>query len=90
VGEGAGVDFYEIQREAVEELESSPDPEAMFDVSLEHLEIETRGRDVSAAVYRWLQVTLPRARAFVRPGLDEPEEVARLEVEEGRSESRQN
>jgi hypothetical protein len=177
-----GIDLEAIQREAEEELKNSPDPDTLFVVPLEHLELETRARDFAAALWKWmepitddqyrahqpLQVlghfgifvagkiyralmglkdgndddrsdalgsakvallgleemraacgalaatgvlpkakkddfverlewlmatldsTLPRARAFVRPGLDEPEEVTRLEVEEGRSESRQS
>jgi hypothetical protein len=50
-----GLDFKEIQREAMEELENSADPDAMFEVSLEHLELETRGRDFSSAVWKWLE-----------------------------------
>ncbi len=50
-----GIDFDAIQREAEEELKNSPDPDALFDVPLEHLELETRARDFAGAVWRWLE-----------------------------------
>ena len=34
-----------------------PDPDALFDVSLEHLEIETRTRDLCSDIWKWLEQT---------------------------------
>ncbi len=169
-----GIDFEEIQREAEEALKNEDTRDEMFEVGLEHLELETRARDFVDAVWKWLkpisqnrcgasnplqvlahfwvlvgakihralmglkedglgdradalgsakaalsgldemraacdqlaaadvmatktrddlveridwlagklESTLPEARAFVRPGLDEPDEVAKLDVGE--------
>lgn len=52
-----GLDFDEIQREAEKELASMSESkkDAMFNVRLEHLELETRANDFCDAVFRWIK-----------------------------------
>jgi hypothetical protein len=52
-----GIDFAEIQREAIEQVEKMTEEEKdeMFDVRLEHLELETRAKDLCFAIFEWLK-----------------------------------
>jgi hypothetical protein len=50
-----GIDFEEIQREAEAALTNADDADEMFEVALEHLELETRARDFTDAVWQWLK-----------------------------------